>query len=195
MHFIDKTDTLLYVTKNRLFLLYTDLRWPSFAAAVATFLWACEFSLLFWRLYPFNSLSAFYEKTIPDKIKFKNGWLVNSPNLTVSHFFFSFIHLTDQLTNIRRHRFKISNVAKFESNMLKDDVDMAPHFGKILQMSVRWGRVSFPHPHPHPQLTCRRLLSPKKKKNGARDHPYHIDVYKIPQFCRAISSLVFGISF
>ena len=38
MHFIDKTDTLLYVTKNRLFLLYTDLRCPSFAAAVATFL-------------------------------------------------------------------------------------------------------------------------------------------------------------
>lgn len=90
IHLIDTTDTLLYVTKNRLFLLYTDLRWPSFAAAVATFLWACEFSLLFWRLYPFNSLSAFYEKTIPDKIKSKNGWPVNSPNLTVSRFFFLF---------------------------------------------------------------------------------------------------------
>lgn len=88
MHLIEKTDTLLYVTKNRLFLLYTDLRWPSFAAAVATFLWACEFSLLFWRLYPFNSLSAFYEKTIPDKIKFNNGWPANSPNLTVSSFLF-----------------------------------------------------------------------------------------------------------
>jgi len=30
------------------------------------------------------------KKTIADKIKFKNGWPVNSPNLTVSRFFFFF---------------------------------------------------------------------------------------------------------
>ena len=161
---------------------------------------------LFYELASFRCYFDVYIHSIPSQLSTKKQYRIKL-NLRMAglsivrikpfHFFFSFIHLTDQLTNIRRHRFKISNVAKFESNMLKDDVDMAPHFGKILQMSVRWGRVSFPHPHPHPhpQLTCRRLLSPKKKKNGARDHPYHIDVYKIPQFCRAISSLVFGISF
>lgn len=33
---------LPYFTKNRLFLLYMDLRWPSLAAAVATLIWAFE---------------------------------------------------------------------------------------------------------------------------------------------------------
>ena len=60
--------------------------------------------------------------------------------------------------------------------MLKDDVDMAPHFGKILQMSVRWGRVSFPHPDPHPHPPTNVSPSPlheeEKKRREGPSIPY-----------------------
>ena len=58
--------------------------------------------------------------------------------------------------------------------MLKDDVDMAPHFGKILQMSVRWGRVSFPHPHPHPptNVSPSPLHEEEKKRREGPSLPY-----------------------
>lgn len=54
--------------------------------------------------------------------------------------------------------------------MLKDDVDMAPHFGKILQMSVRWGRVSFPHPPTNVRPSP--LHEEEKKRREGPSLPY-----------------------
>ena len=58
--------------------------------------------------------------------------------------------------------------------MLKDDVDMAPHFGKFLQLSVGWGRVSFPHHHPHPptNVSPSSLPEEEKKRREGPSLPY-----------------------
>ena len=49
----------------------------------------------------------------------------------------------DKLRNIRRHhwkeRLKIADIAKFESNLLKTNEEIAPRRCEILQTSVWWG--------------------------------------------------------
>ena len=74
----------------------------------------------------------------------------------------------DKLRNIRRHHWKehlkIADIAKFESNLLKTNEEIAPRRCEILQTSVWWGW-------------------------GHKLAPHHTNVCKLSQLCTAISSL------
>ena len=48
-----------------------------------------------------------------------------------------------------KERFKISKIAKFESDLLKTNEDIASQSREILQTFVRWGSQTCPLPYKH----------------------------------------------